>query len=148
MSLTLNKDLAPEKLNGFIEQDRGIAAAFADKVFAAAQPGAVFGAPVVSGAYTVITASEVAAGGGFGSGHGTGTKPGARAAEASAMAQGEGGGSGGGGGASARPIAVITIGPEGVTVKPIVDVTKIALAGITAWGAMLAMLLRLRAKQR
>ena len=41
---------------------------FFDRILATAQPSAVFSAPVVSGAYTVITASEVFAGGGFGFG--------------------------------------------------------------------------------
>ena len=45
---------------------------FFDKILAAAQPSAVFSAPVVSGAYMVITASEVFAGGGFGFGGGAG----------------------------------------------------------------------------
>jgi hypothetical protein len=39
-----------------------------DKVFAAARPGLAFSAPVVAGAYTIITASEVMTGGGFGLG--------------------------------------------------------------------------------
>lgn len=122
------------------------------KIFAAAQPGAVFSPPVVSGEYTVITASEVGAGGGFGSGRGTGTKPSKDQAEPGAVGQGEGGGGdgggggGGGGGASARPIAVIIVGPDGVKVKPIFDITKVALAGITAWGAMVATIWRMRAK--
>ena len=55
-----------------------------------------------------------------------------------------GGGIGGGGGASGRPVAIIIIGPDGVTVKPVFDITKIALAGITAWGAMLGVLRRVR----
>ena len=37
-----------------------------DKLLAGAQPGAVFSQPIVSGEYTLITASEVASGGGFG----------------------------------------------------------------------------------
>jgi uncharacterized spore protein YtfJ len=123
-------------------------AAFMEKLFVAAQPGAVFGAPVVSGEYTVITASEIGAGGGFGSGRGTQFASAARTAEIGAPPSGEGGGMGGGGGASGRPIAAIVIGPNGVTVRPIFDITKIALAGITAWGAMLALALKLRAKSR
>ena len=43
-----------------------------EKLFSAAQAKAVFGEPVVSGNYTVITASEVSAAGGFGSGMGFG----------------------------------------------------------------------------
>lgn len=95
-------------------------AALIDTIMAAAQPGAVFGAPVAAGDSIIITASEVAGGGGFGFGQG-------HAPEA-----GTGGGGGGGGGAMGRPVAVIIIGPTGARVEPIVDVTKIALAGITA----------------
>jgi len=43
-----------------------------------------------------------------------------------------------------RPVAIIIIGPDGVTVKPVFDLTKIALAGITAWTTMLAVLRRAR----
>jgi hypothetical protein len=100
-----------------------------DKVFAAAQPGLVFSAPVVAGAYTIITASEVMAGGGFGVGGGSDQSP----TDNTTTAGGHGGG--GGGGASARPVAAIVIGPDGVKVKPIFDITKVALAGITAGGA-------------
>ena len=36
-----------------------------------------------------------------------------------------------------RPVAAIIIDTEGVTVQPILDVTKITLALVTALGAML-----------
>lgn len=91
-----------------------------EKILAAAQPGAVFSTPVASGAYTIITASEVFAAGGFGSGRGTGSE----------------GGSGGGGTSHARPVAAIVIGPEGVKVQPIADATKIALAAVAAWSTV------------
>lgn len=125
----------------------GSAGMLLERIFAAAQPGAAFGPPVVSGAYTVITASEVAAGGGFGSGRGSSPHSADHTREKDAPAD-EGGGSGGGGGANARPVATIIIGPDGVTIRPIFDFTKIALAGIGAWVAMLATFLRLRAKER
>ena len=114
-----------------------------DKIFAAAQPGAVYGAPVISGNYTIITASEVAAGGGFGYGRGVATAPALSASKTpgeEVSQRPESMGAGGGGGSSGRPVAVIVIGPDGVQVKPVVDVTKLALAGITAWGAMLVTL--------
>jgi uncharacterized spore protein YtfJ len=104
---------------------------FVDKILGAAHASAVFSAPVTAGDHTVITASEVIAGGGFGSGHGS-----------------DGGGSGGGAGASGRPVAVIVVGPDGVQVKPIFDVTKFGLAVLTAWAAMLATVLRLRRATR
>lgn len=45
-------------------------------------------------------------------------------------------GGGGGGYSHARPVAVITIGPNGVHVKPIVDATKIAIALFTTIASM------------
>jgi uncharacterized spore protein YtfJ len=55
-----------------------------------------------------------------------------------------GGGSAGGGGSSGRPVAVIVVGPDGVQVKPIFDVTKFGLAVLTAWAALLVNMMRLR----
>ena len=109
-----------------------------EKIFAAAQPSAVYSEPVVSGTYTIITASEVTSGGGFGSGVGFGpTTLSAKKQPDEEVSQSEqansgGGGIGGGGGAAGRPVAIIIIGPDGVTIKPVFDLTKIALAGITA----------------
>jgi uncharacterized spore protein YtfJ len=118
--------------------------AIAEKVWSAARPGAVFGEPVTAGDYTVITAAEVGSGGGFGSGMGFGPAPAKKegAAAPAAAAPGEeqmagGGGVGAGGGAGGRPVAVIVIGPDGVKIEPVFDLTKIALAGIAAWGGML-----------
>jgi hypothetical protein len=51
------------------------AATMLEKLFAAAQPGAVDGQPVESGTYTVIAAAEVTSGGGFGMGVGLGPAP-------------------------------------------------------------------------
>jgi uncharacterized spore protein YtfJ len=113
-----------------------------EEIFSAAQPGAVFGEPVTAGEYTVITASEVAAGGGFGTGIGLGPA-GSQSSEASG-----GGGTGGGGGSSGWPVAVIVIGPDGVRVKPVVDMTKVALAMLTTWGAMFLMMRRMRRASR
>ena len=115
-------------------------------MFAAARGGVVFGRPVTVGDQTVIMASEVVSGGGFGFGRGIGpVEQGAHGDETgSSTPPGMGTGGGGGGGSVARPVAVITIGPDGAKVKPVVDVTKIALAALTAWGMMVPMLLRLR----
>jgi uncharacterized spore protein YtfJ len=119
---------------------------FVDRIFGAARASAVYSAPVTAGAYTVITASEVTAGGGFGAGQGRGPAANgngtAEADPAGAMASG--GGSGGGGGSSGRPVAVIVVGPDGVQVKPIFDVTKFGLAVLTAWAALLFNVLRLQ----
>jgi uncharacterized spore protein YtfJ len=132
------------------------AATMLDKVFAAAQPGAVYGQPVGAERYTVITAAEVTSGGGFGMGMGLGppSTPGRKAAPMAAAQPGDrqtggAGGLGGGGGAMGRPVAIIVIGPDGVRVKPVVDLTKVALAGLTAWATMLGLLrARRRARHR
>src|SRR5437764_502444 len=95
------------------------AAQLLDKLMVVARPGVVYSEPVTSGDHTVITASEVSVrlGYGYGFGGGTAAAPGdtqvPNAPGESARQQSGGGGGGGGGGMSiARPVAVITIGPE------------------------------------
>ena len=120
------------------------------KLFAVAQPGAVYSEPATVGEHTVITASEVKVGMGFG--FGGGGAAGIEAAEGEAKSEnepqdeGEGVGFGGGGGgvSGGRPVAVISIGPEGVQVEPVVDPTKIALAFFTTLGSMFFMLSKMR----
>jgi uncharacterized spore protein YtfJ len=112
-----------------------------DKVVAAAHPNVVFGQPVESSGYTVITASEVAAGGGFGFGGGSGSGPAGTAQSSEAQVGGYG--AGGGGGSMGRPVAIISIGPDGVKIDPIVDVTKLGIAGISAWAALAVSLARI-----
>ncbi len=51
---------------------------------------------------------------------------------------------GGGGGSSGRPVAIIVVGPVGVAVKPIFDITKVALAGIAAWITVLTIFRKAR----
>jgi uncharacterized spore protein YtfJ len=122
------------------------------KLVAVAQPSAVFSEPIVSGDYTIITASEVSVGLGFGYGIGGGTAPetteGAAASPDESASQGAasgvGGGGGGGGFSAGRPVTVISIGPRGVRVEPVRDVTKILLALLTAAGSMLMMLGKMR----
>jgi uncharacterized spore protein YtfJ len=120
-----------------------------EKLFSVARPGAVFGEPVTAGEHTVITASEVTVGMGFGYGACGGNGPEAAEAEEEAQApeaaesSGLGGG-GGGGGAFGRPVAAISIGPDGVRVDPVIDITKIGLAFFTTIGAMVIMLGRMR----
>lgn len=125
--------------------------AMLERLFVAARSEAVYSQPVISGNYTVITACEVTAGGGFGSGAGFGpaTSPSRKERPDEEGSQTEqansgGGGIGGGGGSAGRPVAIIIIGPDGVAVKPVFDVTKIALAGITAGISMLAILRKVR----
>ncbi len=111
-----------------------------EKLFAVAEPGAIFTPPVESGEHTLITASEVfvGMGVGFGMGGGAGDE----------NDGGAGGGGGGGGSSFGRPVAVISIGPNGVDVEPVVDVTKIAIAFVTALGAIFLSLRRMRRMSR
>jgi len=127
------------------------AAELVEKLFAVAQPGAVYGEPVTAEGYTVITASEVSVGMGFGYGIGSGSggaRRGQRESEEEPQDEGSeagvGGGGGGGGGSMGRPVAAITISPQGVRIDPIVDVTKIALAFFTTIGSMFFMLSKMR----
>ena len=105
-----------------------------------ARVDAVFGHPVERGEATVIPCAEVFAG--FGMGFGSGTSTG----ESAAQAGGQGGGMGGG--ARGRPVAVVIIAQDGVRVEPVVDVTKLALAGLTTMGFTLAWLARLSSAGR
>jgi uncharacterized spore protein YtfJ len=114
------------------------------RIFEVTKPGAVFGQPITQGGYTVITAVELTAGIGVGYGGGGGSGSGQAIPEGQESGVGFGGGGGGGGGTLARPVAAIIIGPEGVRVEPIVDVTKIAIAFFTAFGAMWMALSRMR----
>lgn len=129
-----------------------------ERLLSRAGAASVFSEPVSQGEYTVVTAAESTVALGFGCGSGGGSAAGAPAGapggdEGAAPAgsdSGEGGGSGGGAGGSAlsRPVAAISIGPHGVSVEPIVDPTKIALAFFTMIGAFLLMLGRMRRASR
>ncbi len=118
------------------------------QLFAAAQPSAVYSEPITSGNYTVITAREVTLGGGFGFGRGFGPAAAGTAATSDETSQNRavagGTGAGGGGGSNSRPVAVVVIGPDGVRVKPVVDITKIILAGIIASRALMAIVEKMR----
>jgi len=128
-----------------------------EELIEVAQPGAVYSEPVTSGDYTVITASEVSVGMGFGYGLGGGISSEPAEGEVAGAdepesqgeeASGFGGGGGGGGLSAARPVAVISIGPDGVRVEPVMDRTKIALAFFTTLGSMLLMLVNMRKASR
>jgi uncharacterized spore protein YtfJ len=135
------------------------------RLWSAGDASAVFGQPVSSGDYTVIPVADVTAGGGFGSGMGfsaarrrrgetksespEGSATIGEGSEPSGQAlEGAGGGGGGGGGAMARPVAVIVLGPDGVKVKPVYDMTKLGLTALGAFGAVAALSMRLVAKKK
>lgn len=111
-----------------------------NRLFEIAKPSAVFGEPIQKDEYTVITASEMAMGLGLGTGAGSGTEE----AENEDAAPESGGGGGGGGGGWSRPVAVISIGPKGVEVEPVVDVTKLGLAFFTMIGSAMFMLRKMK----
>jgi uncharacterized spore protein YtfJ len=109
-----------------------------DKFMDSASVYAVYSEPIRNGDTLVIPAAEVLSVMGFGMGSGSGPSP-----EGEERGQGEGSGGGGGGRVLSRPVAVIIASPEGVRVEPVVDVTKVALAALTAAGFMVGMLLRM-----
>ena len=113
-----------------------------DRFLSAANVEAVYGQPIQEGENTVIPAAEVLSVAGFGLGSGSG--PQGPEQDAS---PGGGAGGGGGGHVLSRPVAAIVISPAGVRVEPIVDVTKIALAGLTTLGFMAAMLSQMRSSK-
>jgi uncharacterized spore protein YtfJ len=93
--------------------------------------GAVFGEPIREGGVTVVPVAEVRFAFGYGHGSGRGS---VREAEGEPRTdEGSGGGSGAGGRASAR--GYIRISADEVGFEPVLDVTRLALAGIAfaAW---------------
>ncbi len=134
-----------------------------EELVATASADRVFGEPVVAGERTVITAAEVRTGLGFGHGLASGRMGRRRKAAEAGDEQGvvswargthkgsrggPQGGGGGGGQAGGRPVAVITIDPDGVHVQPVVDRTKIVVTALGALGAIGMTLLRLRRAAR
>lgn len=97
---------------------------------------AAFGKPQEIEGKVLIPVAVV--GSGFGLGFGQGST-GQQTEKQPAPADGEGGGSLAG--AGARPIAVIEVTAEDTTIRPIVDETKIALAGVAlgAWSVFWVM---------
>jgi uncharacterized spore protein YtfJ len=115
-----------------------------DKFLAAASVDAVYGEVIHSGDNLIIPTAEVLSGMGFGMGVGVGNNEAKDEEGNPAQSRGGGGGGGGGGGRIlSRPVAVIIASPDSVRVEPVVDVTKISLAALTAGGFILGMLLRM-----
>jgi len=96
---------------------------------AASGEGAV-GPTTTLGDQAVIPLLETYASGGFGGGAGSGV---------------EGDGGGGGGVGRSRTIAVAVVGPDGVKIRPVVDLTGLALP---AAGAIAALLMRGAGRRR
>ena len=125
-----------------------------DRLFDTAREGAAFGEPVTVGSQTVLGAAEVFVAVGFGGGGGSSSSPSltestglaepTAPAESDTSAADVGAGAGVGGAAYARPVALIIFDGDGVRVEPVVDVTKLGLAAITAFGSMFFMLSRMR----
>lgn len=110
-----------------------------------ASAGACFGAPMKVDDRTIIPVAEVIAGFGAGGGGGEGPdgiEPGADASEGKTPGSGEG--AGGGGFTRSRPVAVVVVAPDEVTVEPVVDATQIAMAGLAAGAFLGFWLMRMR----
>jgi len=86
----------------------------------------VFGEPIHQNGRVIIPVAKVAYGFGFGGG---------RNAEKEKEEEESNEGAGGGGGVSVRPVAILEINEKETRIRPIVDVTRLALAGmlLTAW---------------
>jgi uncharacterized spore protein YtfJ len=145
-----------DKMGVSILKDQENSQQLLEKFVDTARPSSVFAAPLTAGDYTIITSTEVFAAMGVGFGGGGGSGPGGSvpgseqapmelSADDDELPAGSGAGYGGGGGGVTlgRPVAAITIGPDGVNVEPIVDVTKIAIAFFTTFGAMALMFSRM-----
>lgn len=133
------------------------------ELVAVASAAKVFSEPVVAGDRTVITAAEIRTGMGFGYGLAAGTKSSDGQGSHSHVKgrtvswgwgrrdgseEGPHGGGGGGGQATGRPVAVVTIDPDGVHVQPVLDRSKIVLTALTALGAIGLTLIRRRRVER
>ncbi len=113
-----------------------------EEFLAAADVRVVYGEPILHDDTMIIPTAEVLCGLGFGVGSGSGTST----DNPDKPAQGSGSGGGGGGRILSRPVAVVVASPEGVRVEPVVDITKIALAGLTALGFMVGMMFRMSSR--
>lgn len=121
-----------------------------EKLLEVAKPEAVYGEPIEAGEYIIIPAAEVSLGMGIGHGpirwmakQNNSEKP----SDQKGVSEGSkesGSGGGGGGGGGSRPVAVISIGPAGVEVKPVFDWTKLGLAILTTLGSIFFSASRIR----
>lgn len=95
----------------------------------------VFGDPYQVNGRTIVPVAKASFGFGFGGGQGTMNANGSQGDREAGVDSGGSAGGGGGGYISARPVAVLELGPDGTKVKPIVDVARIALVAmaLAAW---------------
>lgn len=114
-----------------------------EEFLAAADVRVVYGEPIQHDDTLIIPTAEVLCGLGFGVGSGSG----AGTDNQEKPTQGSGSGGGGGGRILARPVAVVVASPEGVRVEPVVDITKIGLAALTALGFMVGMMFRMGSRR-
>jgi uncharacterized spore protein YtfJ len=117
-----------------------------EEFLAAADVRVVYGEPIQHDDTMIIPTAEVLCGLGFGVGSGSGS--GTSSDNPEKPNQGSATGGGGGGRILSRPVAVVIASPEGVRVEPVVDVTKIGLAALTAFGFMVGMMFRMSSRRR
>jgi len=110
-----------------------------EQFLSAANVNAVYGMPIEQGDQLIIPSAEVLSIAGFGMGYGSGSD-----ASGETPSSGEGGGGGGGGRVLSRPVAVIVATNNQVQIKPVIDLTKVILAWITALGFLFATMMRMR----
>lgn len=132
------------------DQAQARASKVLSKLISQASADRVYNEPVVAGDTTIITAAEIRTGMGFGYGLASGVTataghlPFSSAKRHSKDGGGPRGGGGGGGQAVGRPVAVVTIDPDGVAIQPVLDRTRIVLTALTALGAISLMLINRR----
>jgi uncharacterized spore protein YtfJ len=116
-----------------------------EEFLAATDVRVVYGEPIMHEDTMIIPTAEVLCGLAFGTGAASGTDTKNNSEHPSG---GKGGGGGGGGRILSRPVAVVVASPEGVRVEPVFDITKVALAGLTAFGFMVGMMFRMSSRRR
>lgn len=96
---------------------------------------AAFGKAIEQGGVTVVPVAQVSMGFGYGYGTGPGPRQEEGADEAAEAAGPPPGGVGGGGGGGTRPLGYIQFDEHGAHFEPILDITRMGLAGIAmvAW---------------
>jgi uncharacterized spore protein YtfJ len=95
-----------------------------------ASVNAVFGEPVELDERTIIPVADIKYGFGLGYGEGPAGSTEDTPAETSDEGAFSSQGGGVGGGIAARPVAVVEVSEQGVRIKPVMDESRITLAGI------------------